>query len=91
MNDNQDIPPEGIEIKSIEDLVENVAQISQQEYESIRQRALDEAKTRKHAWVQKGRGMLRCTSCPFPHTAYIDPHLRLIGLDDQGNPIFDKQ
>lgn len=88
MSDNQE-QPEEIEIKSAEDFAENVASISQEEYANIRQRALDEAKTRKHSWVQKGKGKLVCTSCPFPHTAYIDPSLRLIGMDEAGNPIFD--
>lgn len=79
-----------VEIKSVDDLIETVADLSQEEYENIRQRALSEAVGRKHSWVQRGRGKLVCNSCPFPHTAYIDPELRLMGLDEQGNPIFDK-
>lgn len=90
MSDNLEVVVDEADLKSAEELAESIASISKEEYERIRNQALDEAKTRKHSWVQRGKGKIACTSCPFPHTAYIDPSLRLVGLDSQGNPIFDK-
>lgn len=90
MDDNLTVPEGLEEIESVDELIENVASISKEEYERIRNQALEDARTRRHNWVMKGRGRLTCTSCPFPHTSFIDPRLKLIGIDEQGNPIFDK-
>ena len=82
---------EEIEINSPEDLADTlVPGLLKEEYQKIRKKALEEAKARKHAWVLKGRGKLVCTSCEYPHTAFIDPNLKLTGIDENGNPIFDK-
>lgn len=89
MSDNQE-QPEEIEIKSVEDFAENVASISQEEYANIRQRALDEAKTRKHSWVQKG-AYLCCNSCTFPHRTLIGTDKSLKGIDKNNNPIIEKR
>lgn len=76
------------EVEKAEDLIENlVPGLSQDEYEKIRQGALEEAKTKRHAWVMRGRGKLVCTSCPYPHVSYIPMNKTLIGIDSEGNPV----
>lgn len=75
-------------IESIEDVVESfVPGLSQIEYENIRNKALEKAKTIRHSWVAKGRGVLVCTSCEFPHRAFIESDKILVGVDENGNPI----
>lgn len=86
-SDNQE---EVAEINSVEDLVENIAEITKEEYERIRSKALEEAKTRVHRWVQRG-DFLCCDSCPYPHRAYIGHDKVMVGRDEQGNPLFDKR
>lgn len=85
MNEDQE---KSQEVEKAEDLIENlVPGLSQEEYESIRQRAIEEGKTKRHAWVMKGRGKLVCTNCPFPHVSYVPMDKTLIGIDDKGQPV----
>lgn len=76
------------EIDDIQELSETLASIPKEEYERIRSDALKRAKEIKHAWVQKSPGQITCTSCEFPHRAYIDPKKELIGIDESGLPVF---
>lgn len=79
------------EIEQAEDLIEAVAPgISMNEYNEIREKALGEAKARRHAWVMKGVYLV-CTSCPFPHRSFIGNDKVLIGIDDNGNPILKQK
>ncbi len=76
------------EIEKAEDLIENlVPGLSTTEYEQIREKAIEEGKSKKHAWVMRGRGKLVCTSCEYPHVSYIPMNKTLVGIDDEGNPI----
>lgn len=90
MSDKPEVQDDVAEINSVEDLVENIAGISKNEYELIRTQALEEAKTRRHEWVQKG-DYLCCDACPYPHRAYIGHDKVMVGRDEQGNPVFDKR
>ena len=76
------------EIQSAEELVENIASMSKAEYDSIRSNALEEAKNTRHEWRMRGRGKLYCTSCAFPHSSYVPMNKILVGIDEQGLPIF---
>jgi len=63
--------------------------LSEAEYKKIRKEAIDRAKTTNHQWIMKGRGMIMCTSCDFPHATYVPMNKRLIGIDKStGLPIF---
>lgn len=64
--------------------------LSQEEYNKIRQEALYKAKTVRHDWRGRGRGVLECKSCEFSHRSYIDPSYILTGIDDSGLPILQK-
>lgn len=66
-----------------------VSGLSQEEYDKIRDNAIEEAKTKQHAWVMKGRGKLVCTSCDYPHVSYIPMNKTQVGIDDQGKPILN--
>lgn len=41
----------------------------------------------RHQWRQYGN-YLRCESCPFPHAVHIGNNLLLVGMDEEGKPIF---
>jgi ElaB/YqjD/DUF883 family membrane-anchored ribosome-binding protein len=76
------------EIKSVDELIENVAGMTKDEYESIRDKAHEEAKNTRHEWRMRGRGKLYCTSCVLPHSSYVPMNKILVGIDEQGLPIF---
>lgn len=81
-------PTEEKPIENIEDVIETVVPgLSVGEYEKIRGEAIEKAKTIKHDWRMKGRGVLECRSCPFPHKAYIDPSKVMTGVDEMGHPV----
>jgi len=42
-----------------------------------------------HQWVQQGP-FLVCKSCPIEHAVWIGMDKRLIGIDEDGKPIFQK-
>lgn len=62
---------------------------------SISQEELDKkwadakASMQGHSWIQQGTEV-RCDSCPFPHSFYLEPGFILKGIDENGNPIIDK-
>jgi hypothetical protein len=81
--DNQEKP-----IESIDEVVKTVVPgLSQAEYEKIRTEAIEKAKSVRHNWKMKGRGVLECTSCEYPHRSYVPTNKRLVGIDDDGLPI----
>lgn len=75
------------EIEQSEELMETVIPgLSIEEYNRIRNKALEEAKTMRHAWVMKGPYLI-CNSCTYPHRAYIGNSWTMTGIDQNGNPI----
>lgn len=70
--------------EQIETLVEG---LSHSELERIRQEAREKARNTRHEWRMKGRGVLACISCSFPHRTYIPMNITLTGIDTHGNPI----
>lgn len=88
-NQNKEEPQEE---KPEETLAEKLAEtieagLSQNEIERIRLEARERARSTRHEWRLKGRGVLACTSCPFPHRTYIPTNLTLTGIDENGNPL----
>lgn len=61
-------------------------EITQDQLEEIRQRAIEEAKEKKHNWRQKGN-MIYCKSCDYPHGFYIPPEKMMVGIDKEGMPV----
>lgn len=85
MNEEQEQKP----VESIEEVIETlVPGLTTAEYERIRQQAIEKVKNTKHAWVMKGRGVITCTSCEYPHRSYVPMDKRLTGIDEAGNPVF---
>lgn len=82
---NEEVQEEPIE--NADEMAETIAGLTVDEYEKIRKEALEKAKNTKHQWVQKGRGKITCTSCPFPHTSFIPMNKSLVGIDNSGLPI----
>ena len=42
-----------------------------------------------HGWKQRGTQII-CTTCPLQHGFYIKPGLMLTGIDENGEPKFEK-
>jgi len=42
-----------------------------------------------HQWVQQGP-FLVCKSCPIKHAVWIGMNKKLVGIDEEGKPIFQK-
>lgn len=75
------------EIKQAEDLVETVVPgLTIDEYNAIREKALNDAMSRRHNWMMKGVYLV-CNSCPYPHRFYVGNGHVMVGIDDKGNPI----
>jgi len=75
-------------IEAAEEFAETIDPgLSEAELQRIRHEAIEKAKKAKHAWVAKGRGILLCTSCEFPHRAFIDQNKVLVGIEPDGTPI----
>lgn len=60
--------------------------LSQKEYDEIRNKAHEKAKSVKHNWKQKGF-WISCDSCDFPHRSWIGPDKVLTDIKD-GVPVF---
>ena len=45
---------------------------------------------RGHQWVQQGYSII-CKSCPLRHSCFIGPNHLLVGMDEEGLPIFAKR
>lgn len=89
MTENKQPEVQEIEITE-EQFFENVVPgLSKEEYQKIREEALEKAKNAKHNWVQKGNEII-CTSCEYPHGSYIPHDVRLVGIDNSGLPVFEK-
>lgn len=62
-------------------------QISFEELDKLREQA--RASMQAHSWIQYGTEV-RCESCPFNHSFYLQPGFILKGIDKEGKPIIDK-
>ena len=65
---------------------QEVVSFRQQEWEEIRRKARQQARRKKHNWVQRGPWLV-CTSCDFPHGVYIGPDKIMVARDREGNPV----
>jgi cytochrome c1 len=73
-NENNEITPETLEVSN--DQIEKMWQDAK-------------ASMQGHSWIQRGTEII-CESCPFKHGFYVEPEKRLVGIDENGNPIIDK-
>ena len=78
----EELPKAEHELKS----EETIFQLSQEELEEIRQKAIREAQKKKHKWRQKGVWLV-CESCKHKHGYYIGLKKIMVGEDEEGNPI----
>lgn len=61
-------------------------EITQEQLEEIREKAIEEAKKKKHNWKQKGTFIV-CSTCDFRHGFYIPPNKMMVGINKEGMPI----
>ncbi len=55
--------------------------------DELRQEARKQALSIRHTWKQKGNRLV-CEACPYPHAAILDSSVRMIGVSENGQPIF---
>ena len=75
--------------KQQEETVEKALhEISFDELEEIRRRAIESVKNKKHVWKQKGP-WIECQSCDYKHGHFVGVDKIMKGIDEDGNPFFE--
>lgn len=63
-------------------------EMSTGEIDEIRQKSIENIKKKKHEWRQKGP-FIECQSCEYKHGYFIGINRVLIGINEDGSPIFE--
>ncbi len=65
-------------------------EVSEEQLEQMRENAKTKVRLATHDWKQKG-GWVTCSKCSYPHALRVESNKRLIGINEQGMPMFRTQ